>query len=445
MAGIRVGIDFGTSNSGVAWYDGSNVHLLPIDPSNVDPGVVKSVLYITSDHQAYIGQEAISYYYQHNINRMRRFVKKRYGEIDYHGSDGMFYVRDIFVLVDELMPGRLLQFIKTGLRSDGYGGTLIFDKYYSLTDIIRVYLGELKRRAERLLETEISGVTLGRPVKFYDDPQKDQRSQNVLREAALQAGFGDVDFEFEPVAAALYYELSLRQPENVLIFDFGGGTLDITVMRLGDPRGRQVFSSGGIGIAGSDFDRAIIERRMLEHFGRNATDDIEIDTLIGSISDWQVLPQLSTPEMKARLERAAVKSKVPTRLKALEALIFNDLSFQFYNKVEAAKILLSTQASAEVKMQAENLHIWELLTRLQFEADIADYMKRIEACLAETVANSGLRLDQIDTVIRTGGSSSIPAFIAMLERTFGVEKVRKSDLFGSVTSGLAIRAAQAGM
>ena len=265
--GLKVGIDFGTSNSGVAIFQGDKVHVLPIDGKNIVPEVVKSILYITRDYKHFIGQEAVELYYKHNINRQRRFVQKWSGEIDYRGSD-MHYVRDIYVYVDELQPGRLLQFVKTALRSEKYQGTQVFERYYNLSDILSAYLRVLKQHAESLLQEEISRVTLGRPVKFSEDDELDQKAQNTLLQAAIEAGFRQVDFELEPVAAALYYELSLSRPQNVLIFDFGGGTLDLTIIRLGDPHHRTVYASGGISVAGSDFDRAIIQQRMLSHFGK---------------------------------------------------------------------------------------------------------------------------------------------------------------------------------
>ena len=112
---LKVGIDFGTSNSGVAIYDGQHVKLLPVDPKNVLPEVIKTVLYITKDYRTYLGQEAVETYYRDNVNRQRRYVKQWAGEIDVYGAD-MHYVRDIFVYVDELKPGRLLQYLKTALR-----------------------------------------------------------------------------------------------------------------------------------------------------------------------------------------------------------------------------------------------------------------------------------------------------------------------------------------
>src|SRR3990172_4007691 len=147
---FRVGIDFGTSNSGVAVYDGQRVKLLPVDPKNVLPEVIKSVLYITKDYRPSIGQEAVENYYRDNVNRQRRFVKQWAGEIDVYGAD-MHYVRDIFVYVDELKPGRLLQYLKTALRKEDYTGTHIFERYYSVGDLVRTYLSLLKRRAEEIL------------------------------------------------------------------------------------------------------------------------------------------------------------------------------------------------------------------------------------------------------------------------------------------------------
>lgn len=440
--GLTVGIDFGTSNSGVAIYRGDQVHVLPIDSKNLVPEVVKTILYITQDYRHFIGQEAVELYYKQNINRQRRFVKKWAGEIDYRGSD-MHYVRDIYVYVDELQPGRLLQFIKTALRSKKYQGTQVFERYYSLSDIICAYLMALKQRAEALLGEEISGVTLGRPVIFLRDGEQDKKAQNTLHQAALEAGFKQVDFELEPIAAALFYELSLRKPQNVLIFDFGGGTLDLTIMRLGDPHDRNVYASGGIAIAGSDFDRAIIQKRMLAHFGKGLVQhDPEIVNLIDTLPDWAALPELSTPRAKAELERAIQAGEATARLKALESLIFNDLAFSFYNMIEATKITLSSQGVAVASMKEEDLNIWELYTRSQFEKDIREHREHIEQVLMDTVTASGLEPGQIDAVVKTGGSSNIPIFSEMLGRIFGNDRVKASDVFNSVTAGLAIKAYQ---
>jgi hypothetical chaperone protein len=444
--GIKIGLDFGTSNSGVAVSDGESVRLLPLDPGSPIPEVVKTILYVTRDHRTYIGQEAIELYYQHNINRVRRFEKRWAGAIRVLASE-VDYLHDVFVDVDVLKPGRLLQYLKTALRKSGgasdMSGTLIFERYFSVGELIRAYLAELKRRAEVELGQPIQGVTLGRPVKFSEDPQLDKQAQETLKQAAYEAGFAEVDFELEPIAAALFYEMSLDAPQNVLIFDYGGGTLDITIMRLGETGARQVYANGGIDIAGADFDRAIIERRLLHHFGQGQIQHMpEISELIDTVPDWMALPDLSTPVIKNTLDKAIQRGVAPVRLKTLQALIFNDLAFPFYNQVEMAKMDLSEQGATVIELQGKDFDLWEMYTRAQFEADIQAYARQIEQVLLETVAASGLVAPQIEAVVKTGGSSNIPLFTDILARTFGAKKLKQSNTFSSVTAGLAIRAGE---
>ncbi len=437
---VKVGIDFGTSNSGVAVYDGQRVKLLPVDPKNVLPEVIKSVMYITRDYRTSIGQEAVQNYYRDNVNRQRRYVKQWAGEIDVYGGD-MHYVRDIYVYVDELKPGRLLQYLKTALRKDGYMGTQIFERYYTVGDLAKNYLSLLKQRAEDVLGESINAVTLGRPVKFSASPEQDHKAQETLRQAAYEAGFKEVDFELEPIAAALDYEQSIGKPQNIVIFDFGGGTLDIAVMRLGDPRQRNVYASGGVDIAGSDFDRTIIEKRMLSHFGlERVKHHPEILEMIHAIPDWMALPELGTPINKNMLEKAIHAGTAPVQIKALQGLIYNDLAFTFYNRVEAGKIALSSDGATIISLEDKDIALWELYTRHQFETDIQHYLVDVEKVLLDTIARSGLEPGEIDAVVKTGGSSNIPLFTNMLARIFGREKVRESNAFTSVVAGLAIKA-----
>ncbi len=436
---LKVGIDFGTSNSGVAVYDGQYVRLLPVDPKNVLPEVIKTVLYITKDYQCYLGQEAVENYYRDNVNRQRRYVKQWAGEIDVYGAD-MHYVRDIFVYVDELKPGRLLQYLKTALRKEEYKGTQIFERYYTVGDLAKTYLSLLKRRAEDVLGERIEAATLGRPVKFSESSEQDKKAEDTLRQAAHEAGFKGVDFELEPIAAALYYEQSISKPQNVVIFDFGGGTLDIAIMRLGDGM-RKVYASGGVDIAGSDFDRTIIEKRMLPHFGYGKVKHHpEILEMIHAVPDWMALPELGTPINRNILKKAIQAKIAPVRLKALEGLIYNDLAFTFYNRVEAGKITLSKEGATVISLEDKNIALWDMYTRHQFESDIHHYLVDVEKVLLDTIAKSGLETSQIDAVVKTGGSSNIPLFTGMLTKIFGAEKVKESNSFSSVVAGLAIKA-----
>jgi hypothetical chaperone protein len=152
----------------------------------------------------------------------------------------------------------------------------------------------------------------------------------------------------------------------VVIFDFGGGTLDIAVMRLGDPRKRIARSMPAAAWTSqaADFDRTIIEKRMLPHFGYGQVKHHpEIMEMIHAIPDWMALPELGTPINKNILGKAIQAKVAPVRLKALEGLIYNDLAFTFYNRVEAAKIALSSEGATVISLEDKDIALWELYTR----------------------------------------------------------------------------------
>ena len=161
--------------------------------------------------------------------------------------------------------------------------------------------------------------------------------------------------------------------------------------------------------------------------------------MIHAIPDWMALPELGTPINRNILEKTIHSGIAPVRLKALEGLIYNDLAFTFYNRVEAGKIALSSDGATIISLEDKDIALWELYTRHQFETDIYHYLVDVEKVLLDTLAKSGLEPGEIDAVVKTGGSSSIPLFTEMLVRLFGKEKVKQSNSFTSVVAGLAIK------
>jgi hypothetical chaperone protein len=461
---MRIGLDFGTTNSGAALYDGRRVRLFPLDPADQVPTVMRSVLYVTRQGQILVGREAIETYYRQNIGRPSRLVRQRVGEIEITQADvgsvkgyptgPTTFVMDVYALVDELTPGRLLRSLKSGLAGE-FEGTAIFGRFYPLEELIACFLREVRQRVEREIGAGVEGVVLGRPVHFAgsEGEKDDRRAEGRLRDAAREAGFREVAFELEPVAAALHYELTAGEPGNVLVFDLGGGTLDITVMRLGDPRGREIYATGGLGLAGDTFDQRIIGGTLLHHFGRGSTirpradagDDEEApfpSRYADALLNWQTVLELNKPETLRFLRAAQATSSNPKAVRALETLVMDNYAMRLYDEVERAKIGLSSAAFDVVRLEGEGIDIWQPITRSQFESLIAAEVGRIEACLDETLARSGLTAADIDVVVRTGGSGQVPCLIAMLGRLFGPEKVVLSEVFSGVTAGLAIRAHQ---
>jgi len=448
---MRIGLDFGTTNSGAAVFDGRRVHVFPLDSTSHDPTVVRSTLYLTRDHQVFVGREALDAYYGHNVGRPSRMVRQYVGEIEMTFAELPTFVREVYVLVDKLTPGRLLHSLKSELAG-GYQGTTLFGRHYELEELIALYLRELRQRVEAQTGRSVDGVVLGRPVHFAGGGGEagDRRAERRLRRAAEMAGFRDVAFELEPVAAALHYELTVAGPQNVVVFDFGGGTLDVTVMRVGEPGQRRVFATGGVDIAGDAFDRRIIEGLMLEHFGRGTTwgqDEAPFPRqYTDALAHWQTMAELNRPETLHFLRLAQATGSHPSRVRALESLLVNNHAIRLIDQVERAKVALSTARFALVRLAGEDatdplsLDVWQPITRSQFEALIAEARRRIEACLLDTLERSGLEVGQIDAAVRTGGSAQIPCFVEMMGRVFGTDKVVLSDVFSGVTSGLAIRA-----
>ena len=440
-----IGLDFGTTNSGAALFDGRRVQLFQLDPAGTPPSVIRSALYVQRDHQVLIGRPAIDAYFSQNSGRPRKIVRQYVGQLEQVFSDGLRVAEDIFARIDQLSPGRLLRSLKSELAGD-YEGTAIFGRTYELEELIGIYLRQIRERVEGETGQAVEGVVLGKPVNFVGsgEPTANQRAEERLRKAAERAGFRQVAFEFEPVAAALHYELTATRAQNILVFDFGGGTLDVTVMRVGRAAERRVYATGGVGVAGDLFDQRIVEGVLLDHFGRGSTwgeDGIPFpNQYTGALLNWQTILGLHRPETLHFLRQVQMSGSHPARIRALESLIVNDEGVRLFDRVEQAKIALSDASFALVRLTGEEINIWQALTRSQFEALIASETDRIEACVLDTLGRSGLDRGEIDAVVRTGGSAQIPAFIEMLGKLFGPEKVVLSDLFSGVTAGLAIKA-----
>jgi hypothetical chaperone protein len=441
---MRIGMDFGTTNSGIAVYDGRRVQVLELDPV-AESSTMRSVIYITRDHELFVGQKAIDLYNEENINRKRRMVRKTVGRVEMLFAEVGTVATDIHVFVDELEPGRLMRSLKSALATP-YSGTMIYGRKYTLEDLIALYLRAARERASDLLGEEVTEVVLGRPVHFVgaESDEDDTRAVDRLHRAAMMAGFELVDFEFEPVAAAKHYAQSVDAPQNILVFDFGGGTLDLTVMQVAPDQPTQILAIGGVGIAGDRFDQRIVELALLEHFGSSVTwGDKGLSVpkdLINQITAWEGLSALATTETRSFLHRMQARCSAPVRLFALESLIFNFYGFALFEAVEHAKQQLSTIPFEALRFEGQEIDIWQMLTRSQFEGFIRTEWRRIREAVIDVVERSGIAPQEIDAVVRTGGSSSIPAFLEMLTDLFDSEKLMTEDLFTGVTAGLGISA-----
>jgi cell division ATPase FtsA len=291
---------------------------------------------------------------------------------------------------------------------------------------------------------ELTQIVLGRPVHFANDPEHDRLAQARLLQAAFRAGYEKVYFQYEPIAAAYSYETTIDKPENVLIFDFGGGTLDITIMRLGEPGKRKVLATGGIPVAGDIFDQKLVRAKLPKHFGEGTQYGDRHKALTtpqwiyDSFSDWQKLLELQSSENRRILEDIAQTARHRYQIEMLLALVSSNYGLKMFDLMEASKKQLSEKRGSEILLEGPGFHVRDFVTRTEFEGIIRPEIRAIEDHLLETLQASGLAASDIDAVIRTGGSSQIPVFHEMLSRHFGADKVKAIDTFSSVTAGLGV-------
>ena len=439
-----IGMDFGTTHSGMARFDGQQLQSIPLNTQDERDSVTRTVLYITNDQKVSFGREAVDGYFEQNLGRPVKMERVWVGEIELTFAEVGTFVRDVYTWVDANAPGRLFQSFKTDLPDSTYAGTTVGRFFYSLEDIVALYLSLAKQRAERFLDQELTHVVLGRPVRFSENPQDDALAQERLVDAAMRAGYSTVYFEHEPIAAAHYFETTMDRIQNVLVFDFGGGTLDVTVMRLGDPRERQVLATGGVPIAGDIFDKLVVRAKLPKHFGEggyygSADKELAAPTWIyDTFADWRTILTLQTPKNMAILRDIAMVARDKQSIEALMSLVTSNYSLKMFDVVEQVKRRLSARDDAVIRLGGPGFAVREPITRREFENIIRHEYRIIEQHVDETVRASGLSPDAIDVVIRTGGSSQIPLFQRMLEAKFGAGKVRAVDTFGSVTSGLGV-------
>ncbi len=434
----RFGIDFGTTNSAIAFYDGRDLHRPIVDPGSDNPLVLPSLLYIDRQQQPLAGTAAAQRYLQHETGRRATWEKRRVGEIDVVAS-GVSYVQTVHALVDTGAQGRLLQYIKTALRDPGYDGTQVFDRFYTVDELIALILRQLKASAEQQLETECQNVILGRPVKFSSDPAVSARAQEILYKAARLAGFTEIGFEMEPIGALYFYHRTSSQRELALIFDFGGGTLDLTLAEVGGPTPPHIIATLGVLVGGDNLDKRLMQH-LIKYFGgmpRPGQRALPPDVL-DLLENWQTMPLLSRPHFLKILNE--YRAANPTGIDALLTLVTRNLGFQLFREIEQTKIRLSEASLAELKFQYSNIDLRETITRYKFEDLIAPEIEAVDGGVRQILHEAAINPDRVDVVLRTGGTSAVPVFTDLLSDIFDRSKIRSLELLTSVVGGLAIAA-----
>jgi hypothetical chaperone protein len=415
-----VGVDFGTTNSAVALIDGSDAPRLAQFPSAVGPrSTFPSILYFEPRRPSVAGWDAIEHY-----------------------------------LASE-NKGRFIQSLKAYLADRTFEGTAIGSQHYTLEKLIAVLGKHMSQALGAGTWPSPRRIVLGRPVRFSlpASEELDQFAAGRLLQAMHLAGFDEIVFEYEPVAAAYAYEARLTRDERILIGDFGGGTSDFTIITIGPgirSRGRQpsdIVGTDGVPLAGDAFDKRIVRHLVAPRLGMGGEYLSPPDKFLPipswpyeRLERWHYLSFLKSSSTLEMLERIKRTASTPERLEAFLLLIRHELGFELHEAVRRTKFELSTSTESEFSFDSGPVTIRKKVTRADFERWIADDLAAMSSCVDRLMAASGLDASDVDRVFLTGGSSFVPAVRQIFLDRFGAEKVTGGEELTSVATGLALRA-----
>lgn len=352
--------------------------------------------------------------------------------------------------------GRLIQSLKSFLTSRSLQTTEVFGRRISVEDLIGKILRDMRQHAERQFGYSIRSAVVGRPVSFVgaETEQDNVFAVNRLRAAFLSAGFESVEFEMEPIAAAYYYESMLDHDELILIGDFGGGTSDFSIIRVGPTirrRGRMpadLLANTGLGIAGDAFDAKIIRHLVSPNLGtgtkmRSLHKILPVPTWVyANLERWHYLSFLKAKNTLSLLASVKAQALEPEKIEALIHLINEDLGYQLHQAVQKTKCDLSASQETSFRFSDGVIALEAHVERASFEAWIADEVCAIEACVNSLLDSAAVAPEDVNMVFLTGGSSFVPAVRHIFERRFGADRIQTGNEFTSVVRGLALKATE---
>ena len=411
------GLDFGTTNSSIGIQRDLNLELVTLEGEN--DYMPSAILFDNESGQILMGQSA----------------------------------KDHFMQSGE---GRLMQSLKTVLGSstiDYYTNISGFD--YTFMDIIGLMIGHMKTRAEERADCEIDRVLLGRPVFYVDnDPERDKSAQDCMADIARSQGFKHVEFQYEPIAAAMDYEKSITREKAVLVADIGGGTADFSIVIMSpvstrSDRRAKILANNGIHIGGNDFDTRLSLNRVMPELGMHTTylntSNRKINIPTGEFFDlafWHRINLLKNTEVLSDWRYILKRSYEPEVLHRFVTVLEDELGYLLYQTVENSKIKLTSNERVlvdlgfiengfEIEFQIGNLH-----------QAITEDVDRLETIIHQTIKDAGLKSEQIEALYYVGGSTNIPFIRQRIEALVAGAEPVNGDIFGGVAKGLTIDAAQ---
>ncbi|HEX8978491.1 MAG TPA: Hsp70 family protein [Parasulfuritortus sp.] len=412
--GSILAIDFGTSNSTVGYPTPSGPVLATLEEDHVT--IPSAIFFNTEDECVQFGRSAIAAYTQHYEGRLLRALKSVLGSS----------------LIEETTP--------------------VGNQRIAFKDIIGLFLRHLKAKAEAQVGESVDAVMLGRPVHFVDDDAaRDRKAQDQLEAIARECGFKQVDFQYEPIAAALDYEARVDAEELALIADLGGGTADISIVRVSPERHLKVdrkadvLANSGVHIGGTDYDKRLSLDQVMPHLGYRTHQRLHPDRELSAaiyfdLATWHRIVLLNDNSTATLLKEMHYLAAQPELVHRLARVIREQSGHKLAGDVETAKIALSDQARVTLALPYVDDDLAIDFSRSSFEQATLNETQKIAACIHECLNQAGVPPAAIATLFLTGGTSAIPSVRAACQASVPNAKLVEGDRFGSVGIGLTIHA-----
>ena len=406
------GIDFGTSNSTVGWLRPGQPTLLALE--NGKPTLPSVVFFNVEENTVSVGQAGLKEYLDGYEGRLMRALKSLLGS--------------------SLMEGK----------------TEIQGRSLPYKELLTQFITELKHRAEMAADRSFDQAVFGRPVFFVDDDTAaDDKAEVTLEAIARTAGFREVNFQYEPIAAAYHYERQINHEELVLIADIGGGTSDFSLIRLSPQRALaadrrdDLLANSGVHIGGTNFDRQLSLEGVMPLLGYGSLLKRGLtmpSSYYMNLATWHTINQAYTSRTWADLQELYLDTQAPEAMDRLLKLIRDRAGHWLAVQVEEAKIALSTGNSAALHLDRLAPGMRHTLTRIEFEKASAELVEQIGNTLSTLLAKAGVRSEAVDTIFFTGGASGVPMLRERIAAILPTARRMEGDLYGSVGAGLAVEA-----
>ena len=495
-----IGIDYGTSNSEVVYFDGKQHHFIKLDPNVEQSNKIRSSVFVyykdelprppVSAIEAKVSQiqraindqleKAKNSYYEAKDPREQRVFSEKIDDLraQYHNKPALqrqaIQLLLKYMTVQDLSLHQLVETGEFAFGEEGFkrylktpdkgrliyspknflGAHLVPGQKAAFVGMIAKQLAYFRQSAEQQLNKTVDTAVIGRPVKFHGTRGEEGNNQaiDIMTEAAKAAGFTHVEFLEEPIAAAYKIEPNLAKPTNVLVVDIGGGTTDICCIKLSPEkrtnlnRQQDVMSVTGARIGGMECDKNLIVKSIAPTMGQDLkmTNGLPVPPTYFSdmcaVDDIPKLNRFFSDEYGLDIAQTMSIIKEPKLLGRLLTVQEDKLSARLVNSSRLAKEMLSSKDEITLPLHYIEADYDVDLSVEDLNRSMKSWLSRVKRLVVECLENSSAEPEML---FITGGMSLSPIVRKQLtEEMLPNLPLIEGDAFNSVCEGLAIQAAR---